>query len=87
LTGHTTKAHTDVKAGGKCFLGRGVPKNAAFAYTYAQSNSLIVAGIIVPLTSTYPYRDDSFGLIIGSVALFVVGFALMFYRLQDNSTA
>jgi len=57
---------------------------AAFAYTYAQSHSLIVAGLVVPLASTYPYRDDSVGLIIGGVALFVVGFALMVYRNQNS---
>jgi hypothetical protein len=56
---------------------------AAFAYTYAQTHSISGAGITIPLPSTYPYRDDSFGLILGAVALFVVGFALLVYRPQN----
>jgi hypothetical protein len=56
----------------------------AFAYSYAKTNSISASGITIPLGSTYPYRDDGYGLILGSVALFVVGFAFMIYQPQNS---
>jgi hypothetical protein len=67
----------------------------AFAYSYQQTTTVILSqgysynGIqIVPPMShdvtTTPYRDDTFPLILGSVALFVVGFALLVYRPQNS---
>lgn len=58
---------------------------AAFAYTYAQTHTLNVAGVIVSTGTVYPYQNDSFGLIIGGIALFVVGFALMVFPSQKQN--
>jgi uncharacterized membrane protein YidH (DUF202 family) len=57
---------------------------AFWAYT---STTISVAGVSsIPIT-TYPYRSDAFPLILLSVALFVIGFALMAYRPKSLKSA
>ena len=63
---------------------------AAFAYSYQQTNTTTIPGISVggmtvtpPYSydvTTNPYRDYTFPLILGGVALFVIGIALMIYK-------
>ncbi|MGD0451523.1 MAG: hypothetical protein ABSA79_10795 [Candidatus Bathyarchaeia archaeon] len=67
---------------------------AGFAYTYQETTTqvyyqgLYLNGqqIVPPMSrdiTTTPYRDDSTGLVLGAVALFVVGFALLVYKSQN----
>lgn len=58
---------------------------AAVAYSYQQPRSETISGYTVQLPPTEPFRDDAFPLIIGGVALFVLGFALMVYPSQKQN--
>lgn len=68
---------------------------AGFAYTYQETSKVVLSQgysyngiqILPPMSydrTTTPYRDDSTGIVLGSVALFVVGFALLVYRPQNS---
>ena len=50
-----------------------------FVYTYQQTTISGVSTRPIAII-TYPYRSTTFPLFLLSVTLFVIGFALMFYR-------
>jgi hypothetical protein len=76
-------------------LGALLLVGAGFAYTYEETSKVVISDgysyggvqIVPPMSidrTTTPYKDDSTALILGSVALFVVGFALMVYKPQNT---
>ncbi len=78
-------------------IGGLVLAGAAFAYAYQETTTETIpefsfGGIQVTQPTYYdvtttPYKDYAVPLIIGSVALFVVGFALMFSQSRNLAPA
>jgi len=61
---------------------------SAFAYVFQQTITqyITVGTYQIPISSTTtPYRDYTFPIILCSIASFVMGFALIIYRTQQNA--